>query len=42
MRIQGRYQVSLNGFRCNSSTWDDAPNRDGFADEVFFHIELCT
>jgi hypothetical protein len=40
MRIQGRYRVTLNGFRCNNSTWDDALNRDGFADEVFFHFEL--
>ncbi|BAM01376.1 MULTISPECIES: hypothetical protein [Caldilinea] len=39
MRIQGRYRVSLNGFRCNNSTWDDALNRDGFGDEVFFQIE---
>ncbi|HAJ37902.1 MAG TPA: hypothetical protein DCL15_19705 [Chloroflexi bacterium] len=39
MRIQGHYRVSLNGFRCNNSTWDDALNRDGFGDELFFQIE---
>ncbi len=39
MRLLGRYRVSLNGFRCNISTWDDALNRDGFGDEVFFQIE---
>jgi hypothetical protein len=40
MRIQGLYRVSLNGFRCSNATWDDALNRDGFADEVSFHVEL--
>lgn len=39
MRLQGHYRVSLNGFRCNNSTWDDQLNRDGFGDEVFFQIE---
>lgn len=39
MRLLGHYRVSLNGFRCNNTTWDDALNRDGFGDEVFFQIE---
>jgi hypothetical protein len=30
-----RYQVTVNGFRCNTETWDDALNWDGEHDEVF-------
>jgi hypothetical protein len=30
-----RYRVTINGFRCNAETWDDALNWDGKADEVF-------
>ena len=39
MRIQGLCRASLNGFRCNDATWEDALNRDGFRDEVSFHVE---
>jgi hypothetical protein len=42
MRLQGHYRVSLNGFRCNTATWDTAfalPPEEGFGDEVFFQIE---
>jgi hypothetical protein len=29
------WQASINGFRCNTQTWDHALNVDGWADEVF-------
>ncbi|MFN8454069.1 MAG: hypothetical protein U0401_05230 [Anaerolineae bacterium] len=31
----GKYMVSVNGFRCNHQSWDDAFNWDGKGDEVF-------
>jgi hypothetical protein len=30
-----RYRVSINGFRCNTQTWDNVYQMDGKADEVF-------
>jgi hypothetical protein len=35
---KGRYLVSVNGFRCNRQSWDDALNWDGKADEVYIAI----
>jgi hypothetical protein len=32
----GRFRVTVNGFRVNAQTWDDALNWDGWGDEVFF------
>lgn len=34
--VQGRFRVTLTGFTCNRETWDDALERDGRRDEVFF------
>jgi hypothetical protein len=33
-----RYRASINGFWCHNETWDDALNRDGWHDEVFFSV----
>ena len=33
---RGRFRVTLNGFTVNRETWDDALERDGKRDEVFF------
>ncbi|MFI6675245.1 hypothetical protein [Kribbella sp. NPDC050470] len=35
---QGRYQVTLNGFRVQAETWDDIWQWDGKGDEVFFSV----
>lgn len=35
-----RYRVTINGFRCNTSTWDDASNWDGKGDEVFISTSV--
>jgi hypothetical protein len=35
-----RYRVTINGFRCNAQTWDDALNWDGKADEVFISTSV--
>jgi hypothetical protein len=34
----GKYQISINGFTCMNETWDDALNRDGQHDEVYFRV----
>lgn len=34
----GTYEVALNGFTCIGETWDDALNRDGNHDEVYFVV----
>src|SRR6266849_780508 len=34
----GKYEVAINGFTCISETWDDALNRDGNHDEVYFVV----
>lgn len=33
---KGRFRVTVNGFRVNAQTWDDALNFDGWGDEVYF------
>jgi hypothetical protein len=33
------WEVTLNGVRCDTQTWDDALNRDGWADEIYFGIQ---
>lgn len=38
----GKYYVSVNGFRCNRQSWDDAFNWDGKADEVFIAVGYKT
>lgn len=35
---KGTYQIAINGFRCTNETWDDALNRDGNHDEIFFVV----
>jgi hypothetical protein len=34
----GKYEVAINGFTCIGETWDDALNRDGNHDEVYFVV----
>lgn len=34
----GTYEVAINGFTCIGETWDDALNRDGNHDEVYFVV----
>ena len=36
--VKGTYQIAINGFRCTNETWDDALNRDGNHDEIFFVV----
>lgn len=36
----GRYRVSINGFRCNTETWDDSLQLDGKRDEVFISTHV--
>jgi hypothetical protein len=38
---EGNFQVSINGFDVHLQTWDDALNRDGWADEVFVNGEVA-
>lgn len=38
----GTYEVAINGFTCTNETWDDAANRDGNHDEVYFVVNTKT
>jgi hypothetical protein len=33
------WEVTLNGVRCDTQTWDDVLNRDGWGDEIYFGIQ---
>jgi hypothetical protein len=33
------WEVTLNGARCDTQTWDNAFNLDGWGDEIFFGIQ---
>jgi hypothetical protein len=33
------WEVTLNGVRCDTQTWDHALNVDGWADEIFFGVQ---
>jgi hypothetical protein len=33
-----RYRATINGFVCNTETWDDALERDGKRDEIYFAV----
>jgi len=33
------WEVTLNGVRCDTQTWDDVLNLDGWGDEVFFGVQ---
>jgi hypothetical protein len=34
----GRYRATINGFWCRNETWDDALERDGKRDEIYFSV----
>jgi hypothetical protein len=36
---QSFWEVTLNGVRCDTQTWDDALNRDGYGDEIVFGVQ---